>query len=88
MYASTAPRHNWSIISTAAGTMPAAMMSLTVPAPSSTVVKSISSVCTVGRVRRELHAHLGRDAEHPLAADEHAAEVVPVGLRVLAAEHR
>ena len=28
--------------------MPAAMMSLTVPAPSSTVVKSISSVCTVG----------------------------------------
>ena len=41
-----------------------------------------------GRVRRELHAHLGGDAEHALAADEHSAQVVPIRLRVLTAEHR
>ena len=41
-------RHSWSIISTAAGTMPAAMMPLTVAAPSSTVSKSISIVRTAG----------------------------------------
>ncbi len=48
MYASTACRHSWSIISSAAGTMPAAMMPLTVAAPSSTLSKSSSIVRTAG----------------------------------------
>ena len=48
MYASTASRQSRSIISTAAGTMPAAMMPLTVAAPSSTEAKSISIVSTAG----------------------------------------
>ena len=48
MYASTATRHSLSIISTAAGTMPAAMIPLTVAAPSSTVAKSNSIVVTAG----------------------------------------
>ncbi len=48
MYASTATRQRWSIISSAAGTIPEAMMSLTVDAPASTVSKSASSVVTAG----------------------------------------
>ena len=48
MYASTACRQSRSIISIAAGTMPAAMMSLTVDAPASTSSKSSSIVRTTG----------------------------------------
>ncbi len=48
MYSSTAQVQSWSIISSAAGTMPAAMIALTVCAPSSTVAKSISMVRTAG----------------------------------------
>ena len=48
MYSSTARVHSWSIISNAAGTMPAAMIALTVCAPSSTVAKSNSIVRTAG----------------------------------------
>ena len=54
-------------------------MPLTVSAPSSTLSKSISSVCTAGGFGVSSHAHLGGDAEHALAADEHAAQVVPAG---------
>ena len=39
------------------------------------------------RVRRQAHADLRGDAEHPLAADEHATQVVARRLGVLAAEH-
>ena len=39
------------------------------------------------RVGRQAHAHLGRHAEHALAADEHAPQVEPGRLGVLAAEH-
>jgi hypothetical protein len=46
MYSSTACTHSWSIISSAAGTMPAAMIALTVCAPASTVAKSNSIVRT------------------------------------------
>ncbi len=48
MYASTARRHNWSIISIAAGTIPAAITALTVDAPASTDEKSISIVQIAG----------------------------------------
>ncbi len=48
MYSSTARVHSWSIISRAAGTMPAAMIALTVWAPASTVAKSINIVRTDG----------------------------------------
>ncbi len=40
--------HSWSIISSAAGTIPAAMIALTVCAPASTVGKSNSIVRTSG----------------------------------------
>ena len=40
------------------------------------------------RILGETHAHLGGDAEHALAAHEHAAQVVPHRLGVLATEHR
>ncbi|CAB5026513.1 unannotated protein [freshwater metagenome] len=46
IYASTASRHSWSIISKAAGTIPAAMIALTVSAPACTDVKSINMVFT------------------------------------------
>ena len=39
------------------------------------------------RVRGQPHADPRGDAEHPLAADEHPAQVVAGRLRVLAAEH-
>ena len=48
MYASTACRHSWSIISIAAGTIPAAITALTVDAPASTESKSISIVHMAG----------------------------------------
>ncbi len=48
MYASTACRHSRSIISIAAGTIPAAMTALTVDAPASTDSKSISIVQIAG----------------------------------------
>ena len=48
MYASTASRQRRSIISIAAGTIPAAITALTVDAPASTVSKSISIVHTAG----------------------------------------
>ena len=62
----------WSIISSAAGTIPAAMMAVTQPAASSTDVKSASSVSHRGRDRGEAHGDRGGHAEHALAPDERA----------------
>ena len=46
-----------------------------------------ASCATAGGSGVSAHAHLGGDAEHPLAADEHAAQVVAGRLGILAAEH-
>ena len=67
--------------------MPAAMMSLTVAAPSSTVGKSSSIVRTTGGFGVSRTQIAVAIAAHPLAADERAAQVVPGRLGILAAEH-
>ena len=85
---STARVMRASIISMAAGTMPAAMMADTVAAPSSTDAKSSSRVRTAGGFGREPHGDAGGDAEHALAADEGAAQVEAGRLGIEAAEHR
>ena len=61
-----------SIISSAAGTIPAAMIPLTVAAASSIAAKSSSSVRTAGGFGREAHRDPRRDPHRALAADEAA----------------
>jgi hypothetical protein len=81
----------WSIISMAAGTMPSAMIALTSGRRSATSAKSSSIVRTAGGFWRELaHGDAGGDAEHALAADEGAAQVVAggVGVEPAEADHR
>ena len=76
----------WSIISTAAGTTPRAMMSVTVAAQSSTVVKSSSIVRTAAGSGVSRTHDSGHDPERPLAAHDHAAKVVAGGLGRLGAD--
>ena len=64
--ASTATRMPWSIISSAAGTMPAPMMSLMAFVASSTDSKTPSIVRYALRVAREPDPDLGDDAERAL----------------------
>ena len=75
-----------SIISSADGTIPAAMIALTVAAASSIDVKSRSRVRTLGRVRLEPHRDPGRDAHRALAADEAAPQVEAGLIRLEPAE--
>ena len=65
-----------SIISSAAGSTPAAMMPLTVAAAASTEANAHSIVATARRVGREAHRDPGRDAHRAFRADEAAAQVV------------
>ena len=64
------------------------MIALTVAAPSSTRSKSSSSVRTAGGFGVSRTRDPGGDPEHPLAADEDAAQVVAGRLGILAAEDR
>ena len=77
-----------SIISSAAGTIPAAMIPLTVAAASSIDVKSSSSVRTTGGSGSEPHRDAGGDAHRALAADEAAPQVVAGLVGLEAAEQR
>ncbi len=84
--ASAASIASASIISTAAGTMPAAMMSLTAPPASSMLWKPTSIVCTDSGTRTMPERDLGRDAEGALAAHEGPEQVVAGMLRRRPAE--
>ena len=74
----------WSIISTAAGTTPRAMISDTVAAQSLDVHEVEQHRADGGRERRQPHADARDDAERPLRADHDAAQVVAGGLGPLA----
>ena len=87
MYASTACRHSWSIISMrrrddTGGDHRAHRRGAVLDGPEVHQHRAHRR-----RVGRQPHADLGGDAEHALAADEDAAQVVADRLGILAAEH-
>ena len=86
MYSSTARVQSASIISSAAGTIPSAMIALTVAVPSSTALEVEQHRAHRGWRLGQLDADLGGDAEHALAADERAPQVEAARLGVLAAD--
>ena len=79
-------RRRWSIISSAAGTMPAAMMAETASLAARTLVKSASIVRTAAGIGSSRTVMAAGDAEHSLAADEEAHEVGAPRLAVRGAE--
>ena len=66
-----------SIISIAAGRMPAPMIADTAAPPCPVVPNAASRVGTASREPGQLHDDLGDDAERALRADERAEQVVP-----------
>ena len=84
---STAWMVRWSIISIAAGTMPARDDGRhRARRPRSIASKTASTVLTACGLRQDAHDDLGRDPERALAADEDAGQVVAGRVARLAAE--